>query len=267
MLEAERQAAFAAALINPALAPPGGLTAPEDSVTTERFAVYRNNATVALIEALRSSFPVVNRLVGDEFFSAMAAEHARQTLPSSPVLLDYGGEFPAFVEHFEPAATLPYLADVARLEWAWLEAYHAADAASLGSAALAQVARSERPKLSLVLHPSVRWVAFDYPALSIWRRHQLCETPDFSDLDHAPERVLLMRPTADVEAYDLPDGGGLFLDALESGVSRAHALAAAVTATPGLDLPGLLRDLVWAGAFTGFAREAETAANDFGGIA
>ena len=76
-------------------------------------------------------YPVTRRLVGDDFFRAMARAFVAAQKPRSPVLIHYGADFPAFVEAFEPAREIPYLTDVARLENAWVEAYHAAEAPAL----------------------------------------------------------------------------------------------------------------------------------------
>jgi hypothetical protein len=96
-----------------------------------RFAVYRNNIAVGLIASLEMRYPVTRRLVGDDFFRAMAQAFVARNKPSSPVLILYGAEFPAFVETFEPAREIAYLPDVARLENAWVESYHSADAMPL----------------------------------------------------------------------------------------------------------------------------------------
>ena len=128
---ADLQAAFAGALLDPAKAAPTALSSSEGRRQSRRFDVYRNNVTVSLVEALESAFPAVCRLVGAEFFKAAARVYVRQQPPRSPVMLFYGETFPEFLETFEPAAGVPYLGDVARLEWARLKAYHAADAAAL----------------------------------------------------------------------------------------------------------------------------------------
>ena len=90
----------------------------------------------ALIGAIEARYPVTRRLVGDEFFRAMARAYVAEEKPRSPVLIHYGADFPDFVARFEPAREIAYLADVARLENAWVEAYHAAEAAPLALAAL-----------------------------------------------------------------------------------------------------------------------------------
>ena len=152
------QADFAAALRDPAIPPPAGVVGPDGGPAPRRFAVYRNNVLVALGNALAGAFPAVGRIVGEEFFRAMARNYVLETPPTSPVLLDYGVTFPDFIAGFEPAASLPYLPDVARLERAWREAYHAADAKPLGPADLAGIPPEDLPDAVFSLHPSLRIV-------------------------------------------------------------------------------------------------------------
>jgi hypothetical protein len=140
-----RQTAFARAVLDAAAPVPPGLIGPDGQPSATRFAVYRNNVVLGLIDALKAAFPVVCALVGEDFFAAMARAHAVETPPASPVMHDYGADFPAFIARFAPAASLPYLADVARLEWAWVEAYHAAEAWPLSPASIARVKQAAIP--------------------------------------------------------------------------------------------------------------------------
>ncbi len=257
---ADRQRQFAEALLDPAAPIPHGLGGPAGTAGCERFAVYRNNVAVGLIEALRSSFPVINRLVGDEFFGAMAKDHALRSPPDSPMLLAYGRAFPDFIAGFEPALALPYLADVARLEWHWLEAYHAAEADPLTPAELRGVPAARLPDLRLTLHPSARLLRFATSALSIWRLHQQAADPEAVELDDASERVLLVRPHASVVAIDLTAGGFAFLGGMQMGWTIAEAVTEALETEPGIDIAALLSGLFAAGTFVGFTdREAAVA--------
>ena len=129
---ADRLSGFAAALLDPTRAVPAGLVGPDGEPSAKRFAVYRNNVVVGLTEALQANFPAVCRIVGEEFFQAMARAYVVFEAPVSPILLDYGDGFASFIAEFEPAASLPYLADVARIERAWTQAYNAPEAVSLG---------------------------------------------------------------------------------------------------------------------------------------
>src|SRR6202000_2908803 len=122
---------FASALVNPEHPTPLGVTGPRGKGAIKRYNVYRNNVTVSLIDALAAIYPAVQRITGSEFFRAMARFHVRAPPPTSPLLFEYGREFPAFIESYEYAQDLPWLADTARIERAWLDAYHAADATAL----------------------------------------------------------------------------------------------------------------------------------------
>ena len=155
---AERQRDFAAALLNPGLPLPPGLVGPDGEPSPKRFAVYRNNVVAGLTEALKDAFPVVSRIVGAEFFQAMARAYVVTEPPHTPILLDYGAGFPDFIREFKPAATLPYLADVASIERAWTEAYHATEATPLDPGAFGAIEPDRLPEIRLLLHPSVRVV-------------------------------------------------------------------------------------------------------------
>ena len=124
--------ALARALDDPDLPPPGAIGARQ----ARRFDIHRNNVARGIVETLRASFPVVERLVGEAFFAALARAYHAAAPPSSPLLFRYGAGFAAFIDGFPPARPVPYLGDVARLEWLRLQAYHAADAAPAGLDAL-----------------------------------------------------------------------------------------------------------------------------------
>ncbi len=130
---------FATALLDPARPVPPGLIGPDGKPSARRFNVYRNNVVAGLTRVLREGFPATARLVGDEFFAATAREYAMGEPPDTPMLFDYGKGFPDFLERFAPVAHLPYLPDVARIERAWVEAYHAPEACALHPSAFARL--------------------------------------------------------------------------------------------------------------------------------
>lgn len=131
---------YPAGFVRPLLAPdrptPTIVGGPNGKAAVKRFNVYRNNVTVSLIEALAATFPATERITGEAFFRAMARFHVRETPPVSPLLFEYGRDFPGFIARYEYAQSMPWLADVARIERAWLDAYHAADAPALPPSAL-----------------------------------------------------------------------------------------------------------------------------------
>ena len=251
----DAQADFAASILDPARPLPAGLIGPDGHPSDKRFAVYRNNVMVGLIEALKDSYPVVHRLVGEAFFSAMARLYAAAEPPASPVMLDYGAGFAAFIARFEPAAVLPWLPDVARLERAWLEAYHAAEATPLSSAALTEVPMDEVADLRLILHPSVRIVPSAYPIVTIWLTN--IEAGELSPIDIAAgEDALITRIDADVEVRRLPEGSAAFIAALGEGAPILDAIERSSSVSPSFDLAHTLQGMAEANLIIGFKTRA-----------
>lgn len=238
-------AMFARALLDPQQPLPPGITAPAGADPLRRFNVYRNNVVVSLIDALATTFPVTRELVGDEFFRAMARIHVAQSPPQSRLLAEYGAGFPDFIAGFEPAQTLPYLADVARLEHLRVVAYHAADAVALGADAFQPLLATPERLLELrfVLHPACRWLVSAHPVFSLWAAHQGALA--LSDVDLAQsESVLVVRPEFEVRVLALPPGSVAFLDALSGGATLAEASAWAADASDAFDLPQQLAGLI-----------------------
>lgn len=239
---------FAAALVDPGLAVPEGLTAWNGPRPERRFAVYRNNVAVGLIGALASRFPAAQRIVGEEFFAAMAHEFIGLHPPRSPLLLAYGDDFPDFVKAFEPAREIAYLPDVMRLEAARGRAYHAADAMPLDAALLASVEPAGLAELGLVPHPSASILRSAYPAVTIWAMNTgEIELGDIADW--AAEDALVVRPQMIVEVHRLPPGGAAFLEQLFSGDDLGRAFEAALAEAADFDLSANLAGAFTAGAF------------------
>lgn len=253
---ADRQRGFAAAVLDAKAQVPPGLVGPDGVPSARRFAVYRNNVVAGLSESLQIAYPAVCRIVGEEFFLAMARVYVAADPPRSPVLLEYGAGFPDFVECFPPAASLPYLADVARIENAWKEAFHSAEAAPLPAAALAAIPQDRLAGLRLRLHPSLRLVSSRYPALTIWRMNVDGGVPEPVDLAAGGEDCLVVRPAADVVVRFVPSGGAAFIRRLAEGAPLGEAANAGVAAAEDFDLSANLAGLISAGAFSGYDLDA-----------
>ncbi len=253
---ADPQGGFAAALLDHAAALPPGLVAPSGWPVERRFRVYRNNVLAGLGSALELRFPVVRRLVGEAFFRAMARDFVLAAPPRSPLLLHYGEGLPAFIEGFAPAAELPYLADVARLENAWWRAYHAAEARPIEPAALAVTEPATLLMASAQLHPSLQLVTSPHPIVAIWATNTQDETVRPITAWTAQD-ALVSRPGAAVELRSLPPGGYRFLAALLAGASFAAAAEAAQAASAQFDLACNLKGMLEAGALVGIRPGAE----------
>lgn len=245
---ADLQRGFAAAIRDRDLPPPPGTHGRRGETPMRRFSVYRNNVHVSLVEALAETYPVVARLVGEDFFRAMARAYVGEHLPRTPVLIDYGDGFPNFIATFEPAGSLPYLADVARLEWAWNRAYHAADRASLTAQEIAGVDPERLPAVQLVLHPSLQVVSSDWPVLDIWATNTNDAEVRPVDLSAGGVDVVVLRPDLEVELHRLAPGWRDLLVRLAAGASVGAAYEAAAGPGPAPDLAAFLGWLIGAGA-------------------
>jgi hypothetical protein len=219
-------------------------------VTQPGFAVYRNTVRKGCIDALQANFPAVTRLVGEEWMRAAAAVFARSSPPSSPMLLDYGAGFAQFLQGFEPAADLPYLADVARLDRFWTEAHGARDASALDPASVAALTPDELASLVLRPHPAARWAWFErQPIFTIWSRNR-CEADAAADFAWHGEGALIVRPADAVQWYALGRAGCALLDACAASLPLAEAAQAALAVDAGADLSALMAQLFAAGAFS-----------------
>ncbi len=239
------QQEFFEALRDPAQPVPAGLTTWNGSDPAVRFAVYRNNIIVSLIDALADTYPVVQELVGVEFFRAMARLFVDAEPPRSRVLAFYGASFPDFIERFPPAASVPYLADVARLEMLRVRAYHAAECAELSAEAYAHALADveQLPDMRVVFHPSVGILRSQYAALSLWAAHQ--GVADISTVDpDAAESALIVRPHLDVEVMRVPASAGDFIAHLLDGATLGSAVEQTSLAHTDFDLGNTLSLLV-----------------------
>ncbi|MGP1396411.1 MAG: HvfC/BufC family peptide modification chaperone [Inquilinaceae bacterium] len=247
------QTAFRAAILDDDPAIAAALVS--DGIPADRrLGIYRTNTFGSLTQVLKAAYPVVFRLVGDPFFRAMTHAHIRAHPPRRPHLLSYGGDLPAFIAAFAPARPLPYLPDVARLEWARNEAYFAADAPPLDAAGLQRVPLDEYPKLTFALHPAIRLVASPYPIQRIWEVNQTDDDRVAAvDLNQGGQRVVVARRRGSVIQSGVGAGEYALLLALSQGRTLQDAAAAAMAAEADFQLQPVLAAHLAGGTFAGVA--------------
>ncbi|HUR43439.1 MAG TPA: DNA-binding domain-containing protein [Aestuariivirga sp.] len=188
-------------------------------VSHPRFGVYRNNVTAALINALRVRYPVVAKLLGEEEFAAITLDFLSAHKPRSPILIDYGDNYPDFLA----TKGTPYLADVARLENLWWQAYHAADAEPLAAHGFAGLEPENLESARFIFHPSAAILTSRWAIGAIWERARQNTGMDAIDKWES-QSVLIWRPQADVRVEVIDDGTAAFLAALMQGKGIADAL-------------------------------------------
>jgi Putative DNA-binding domain len=233
---------FARALLDRELPVPEGVIAYNSERPERRFAVYRNNMMVSLLGVLEDRFPATCRIVGEEFFRAAARLFIAAEPPRSPVMMFYGDSFPSYLAKFEPARSVPYLADVARLEAARTRAYHAADAKPLARDAFAAVPLEALAGMRFTLHPSLEIVSSPYPIVTIYAMNS-GEMEPAPITDWRGEDALIVRPECEVEVRRISAGARIFLQRVAGNDPLGEAAGAASTAGTGFDLAASLAAL------------------------
>jgi len=241
----ETQAAFSAALrsgdagLLASQIVDGGI-APE-----QRIQVYRNNHRLAALATMQATYPVIERLGGNDWFRQSAAQYQKR-FPSRSGDLQYLGEnYPEFLRSQLGETPHAYFADVAALEWAYQLVLSAEERAPVDLAVLRAIAPQDYERLVFVPRPALRLVESQFPILAIWQANQPSEetVPEIG-LDGNPSRVLLIRREDHVELRELSEGSSLLLQQWQLGTPLGAAAAAAAAGSTAFDLPVCLRELL-----------------------
>jgi hypothetical protein len=237
----ELQQRFADALFDGA----DGAVAPEVAANGidpgQRIDIYRTNLREGFVQALAISFPVIERLVGADYFRQLALDFLRAYPSRAGNLHHIGGPLPGFLRERFADSDYAYLADVAALEWAYEEALIAADAQPMTVDALSEIDPADYEQLRFDLHPASKLVRSAYPIVRIWRANQPETASDeLIDLRAGGERVLVLRTAEGIEFHSLPLGDFAALDAFARGEPLGVALDEAQQADAAFDLGAAL---------------------------
>lgn len=212
---------------------------------SRRLRVYRNNITSSLIDALRAVYPIVQRLVGEEFFEYLARQYLHAHPSRSGHLGEFGEHMPSFAGASPELETLPYLHDVASLEWSYHLVFHAAHHAPLDLARLGAIPSERYEELKFHLHPACRLLESRYPILRIWQVNQIEYSGDAQvDLAANGDQLLIIRRELDVEIESISSGAYALLAALREGDDFIAANGKAIVAEPELDVVAAFQYLV-----------------------
>ncbi len=237
---------FAKALTNSALDKPSTVIGPNGKAADKRFNVYRNNVAYSLVEALGKNYPSVKAQCGDARFSDAALLYLSEHPPRTKLMFELGHNFADWLGDFAPAKDqMPWLADLAKAERRWLDAYHAADANLLDPALLGAIPPETLGKIRFVKHPAAAIVHSQFSIftmLSEGRNGIAVESPLH------PQDILITRPQFDVEVRLLPAGAAMFLRGLFEGLTLAQAAEAATETEINFNLSSALALLLQSGA-------------------
>lgn len=248
-----RQAGFALALLDPDIAMPDGLGGSAEGKPSgqahDRFSIYRNNSATGLVDVLASAFPSVKAILGETNFRLVARNYILASPPASPLMAQYGEDFAGFLAGFPPLAASPWLADVARLERAWLDSYHARDEAALSGDRLARLSPKEAAGMTLRRHAAASLVRSRHPVHQMFEARTTWPLPGAINLDRA-ETVLVTRPGLEVMVTLLAEGESDFFATLFSGNTLAEAIDAGLAKDDGFDPAMTIGRMLSAGAFS-----------------
>jgi Putative DNA-binding domain len=230
------QAAFAAHIVGDDRADLITSVAGDSIPAAARLRVYRHHVFHSLSAALTTTFPTVQALVGDEFFRGLARAFVASTLPTQPVLAEYGEGFAGFVAGYAPASGLPYLTDIARLDWALNAAFHSPAEPRLGVADLTAIPVEQLPAKSISLAPGAVIVRSAYPIDRIWAAAQPGASKETVDLASGGARLLVLRRPDDAGFVPISAGEAAFLEALAVGHTLEEAAVMALSAEAVFDL-------------------------------
>ncbi len=211
----------------------------------ERINIYKNNVVTTLTNSLAQIYPVIHRLVGDDYFRQVARGFVRGHPPRERSLIDYGGAFPDFLAIEPSSAAHPYLCDVGKLEWACHLAFHAPDAAPTDLARWQQISADAWPGAQVRMSSSLQLIQSSYPIARIWLENQPDqEEPPLIELAAGKTFISVARPDRDVEVRSHAAAEFHLISLLKDGMSLQEAYEAAKEVNGPLDLEALLREWV-----------------------
>lgn len=244
----ELQRIFAADLQDSRSNELGGLIVGGNAGQDRRFNIYRNNIWSAQTGALANIYPVIRDLVGSAFFDHLAEKYIAELPLRQGNLQQFGAAMANFISGFGPVDHLPYLVDVAHLEWAYHRVFHAPDPRQINPFSFHRVSERDLCRMKFELGPACRLVHSAFPIFEIWRMH--CDADSANStvrLDQGPEAVLIMRHDCEVELHRLTPGCAALLDNLHAGENLGNALGAVLKVDPDIDLSAVFRLYVQSG--------------------
>jgi hypothetical protein len=249
----ELQSGFSRAILSDDAGAIGDHIAAPGANPMDRLAIYRNNTFLSLTYALMATFPAVVRVVDARFFRYLAHAFIKAHPPRQPMLSQYGGGLATFIADFDACRALPYLADLARLEWAINEAALQPLKSALSPGAIGAIAPELLATARLTLQPSLRLVVSRWPVLAIWQANQTAHSVQAMTVARSANRILLLRKGAGVVMDSHSASRSRFVYALNNGATIETAMAAALVRDPGFVPTTELLDLFSARLVTGIS--------------
>jgi hypothetical protein len=234
------QNAFTRALLRPDLPTLTDIITPEHDSATRRFAVYRNNVIASLSDALETAFPAIRALLGDTNFRNIAGVYCRAHPPTSPIMQQFGADFGVFLGGFDPVKRFPYLPDIAKIEIALRQAYHAADNSEDAAVTLSTYTPEQIAHARFAFAPAFQLIDSAYPIYDIWNK---AHDPNY-EITHQGQSIVILRPEFDPFLHLLSHAEHLFLRLMMDQSNLSDAAERASQQDPDFDLSQILQTLL-----------------------
>jgi len=229
---------------------------------SQRLQIYRNNFAISLREALAGVYPVIYKLTGEAFFQHVAREYIHRYPSRTGNLHDFGDQFASFLQAFPGLEALPYLPDVARLEWACHQVFHTAEEGVVNLSALAALDEKQTASLTFKLSNNCVWLASDYPVLRIWQANQEGQEESTVSLDEGGVQYVVLRHGQQIEFHPISVGVFTLIDSLTKNNIFAQACEDALEVEADCDIAAALQFLVEQKIVSGFSRLSTTSHNN-----
>lgn len=242
---------FTKALMDPSVEVPEGIGKGQNSSfrnSPKRFDVYRNNVIVSLIEALKSAYPSILAILGNDNFEKVARIYVAEHPPKSAMMQNYGDRFSNFLENFHPLKASPFLIDLAKVEFAWQTAFNAKDEAPLDPLIINKFPQETIMILTFKFHPAAQLIASEY-AISDLFQQRFGESEKDINIEE-PQCVLITRPQLDLQLYEIPIDNYIFQEKLKLGHPLEVASQAGFQTNPEFDLSNAIALLLQSGALS-----------------
>ncbi len=218
-----------------------GMFKDSDIALHERLKVYHNNVVGSISAALCATFPLLNNLVGEDFLKPMARAFIFDNPPNIGCLQMYGAGFGYFIKGYDPAQSLPYLPDIATLEFALNHAYYATDDAPMAADTLAGIEPETLSDIVINLRESATLISSKYPLIDI---RDFCLNSEIATPDMKTEQpcfILVIRQELEVNIISLAEDEFTILTLLNDGISLGIAVEITLSEFPDFDFTAFLQ--------------------------
>jgi len=207
----------------------------------ERVNIYADAYFYRLLDCLYEEFPATFAVVGSDNFAALVRDYLLACPPTEPSIFYAGRYLDSFLRNHPLAKRWPFISELARLERAILDVFHAADTSTLSDEAMRAIPSEQWPAIKFETHPAVEILRNEWRVADV-----LCAVESgrgWSQPAHQKTAVLVWRQDAQVNYRDLEDMETRALALLSEGASFAaicEAIAALATGSDQVPLIGRL---------------------------